>query len=33
MMRHSPKAQGAYNEVKNCEKNVQIYNIMKKLIN
>ena len=30
MMRHSPKAQGAYNEVQNCEKNVQLYNIMKK---
>ena len=33
MTRHSPKAQGAYNEVKNCEENVQIYNIglMKKI--
>ena len=30
MMRHSPKAQGAYNEEQNCEENVQIYNIMKK---
>ena len=28
MMRYSPKAQGAYNEVQNCEENVQIYNIM-----
>ena len=33
MMRHSPKAQGAYNEEQNCEENVQIYNIMKKSIN
>ena len=33
MMRHSPKAQGTYNEVQNCEENVQIYNIMKKKIN
>ena len=31
MMRHSPKAQGAYNEEQNCEENVQIYNIMKKI--
>ena len=23
MMRHSPKAQGAYNEEQNCEENVQ----------
>ena len=30
MMRHSLKAQGAYNEEQNCEENVQIYNIMKK---
>ena len=30
MMRHSPKAQGAYNEEQNCEENVQIYNIMEK---
>ena len=30
MMRHSPKAQDAYNEEQNCEENVQIYNIMKK---
>ena len=28
MMRHSPKAQGAYNEEQNCEEKVQIYNIM-----
>ena len=29
MMRHSPKAQGAYNGEQNCEENVQIQGVQK----